>query len=76
MAASKDDSFNPGKIVFGDGSDSDDDDNVEKGKGVGTGPDDNPEVKSDRSLLITILLAIFLGIFGFDWFYLGYRNTK
>jgi hypothetical protein len=75
MAAHKDDRFNPGKIVFGDDSDSEDYEDLERGKRTGgAGPDDNPEEKSDRSLLFTILLAIFLGIFGFDWFYLGYRN--
>ena len=75
MAVRKDDTSGPGKFVFGDDSDSSDDD-AERGKVGGAGPDDDPEAKSDKSRLLTIILAIFLGVFGFDWFYLGCRNTK
>ena len=45
-------------------------------KGPASGGEGEGEERSTKSLLITVLLAVFLGTFGLDWFYLGCGNTR
>jgi hypothetical protein len=45
-------------------------------KGPASGGEAEGEERSTKSLLITVLLAVFLGTFGLDWFYLGCGNTR
>ncbi len=68
--------------VFTLGDDDDDSDPVsafifgDPEKGPASGGEGEGEERSTKSLLITVLLAVFLGTFGLDWFYLGCGNTR
>jgi hypothetical protein len=49
-------------------------DDAEEGRVGAGGPDDDG--KSSKSLCVTLILAIFLGTLGMDWFYLGCGNMR